>query len=218
MLPQRTIIFTINGIESDPSNLHGWTDDFVTSLNVNSPDWVQVEKFEYLVRVWNRWFKQGGLAKELIAKIKYYLEAGYRVVLVGHSNGCDLIVRALKEVRADSIHLFAAAAWEKDFVAAIEEKMVRKIHLYGSPDDYALKTASLTGRFLKFISFGKLGYGSMGLKNALAERYPDIVTDHSIKGYGHSTWFVKGPHYDYTIALLIRNEKQDRAEEVEEKI
>lgn len=218
MLPQRTILFVINGIESDPSNLRGWTDNFATSLNVNSPDWVQVEKFEYLVRFWNRWFKQNGLAKELIAKIKYYLEAGYRVVLVGHSNGCDLIVRALKETKVDSIHLFAAAAWEKDFEAAIEAKQVRRIHLYGSPDDFALKTASFTSKFLKVISFGKLGYGSMGLKNTLAEKYPDIVKDHSIKGYGHSTWFIKGPHYDYTIALLIKNEKQDRAEEVKEKI
>ncbi len=211
MNPQRTIFFCVNGIANNPANLHGWTDNFVTSLNIDSPDWVQAEKFEYYVTFWNRWFKQSGIAKELITKIEIYLKAGYRVVLVGHSNGCDLIVRALKSVRADSIHLFAAAAWEQDFVAAIEAKQVRKIHLYGSPDDYALKSASFASKLFGLLP-DKWKFGSLGLKNTLAERFPDVVKDHSIKGYGHSTWFIAGKHYDYTISLLILNEKNDRSE------
>lgn len=199
----------INGIRADPSDARGWTDNFVTSLNIDTPDWVQAEKFEYYTSAIFRSWGQRKRAQELVRKINFYLNAGYRVVLIGHSNGCDIIVKALDMgIRVDAIHLFAAAAYEKDLETAIEEKLVRRVHLYGSPDDLALKTASFTSKFLKL--FG-VGYGSLGLRGkTLAEKYPNIVKDHSVKGYGHSTWFLVGEHYNYTIALLIKNEKEDR--------
>ena len=209
MIAQRTIFICINGIRSKPSDPRGWTDEFVTSLNIDTPDWVQAEKFEYYVNWWNRWLSQRKNAKELSRKVNAYLNAGYRVVLIGHSNGCDLIARLFDtNMRIDAAHLFAAAAYEEHFEVAIQSRLVRRVHLYGSPDDAALKVASLTSRVLNW--FG-IGYGSMGLRGqTLAEKYPDIVKDHSIKGYGHSTWFIPGPHYAHTMALLMENERLDR--------
>lgn len=209
MIAQRTIFICINGIRSKPSDPRGWTDEFVTSLNIDTPDWVQAEKFEYYSSALFRWVKQRYHAQELERKVNAYLNAGYRVVLIGHSNGCDLISRLFdRNIRIDASHLFAAAAYEAPFEAAIQNRLVRRVHLYGSPDDFALKTASLTSRVLKW--FG-VGYGSMGLRGqTLAEKYPDIVKDHSIKGYGHSTWFIPGPHYAATLALLMANERSDR--------
>lgn len=209
MIAQRTIFICINGVGNDPFNLRGWNDEFVTSLNIDTPDWVQAEKFEYYVKWWNRWLSQRRNAQELARKVNAYLNAGYRVVAVTHSNGADLVARLFDmDMRIDAAHLFAAAAYEKDFEEAIQNRLVRRIHLYGSPDDVALKAASLTSRVLNL--FG-LGYGSMGLRGqTLAEKYPAIVKDHSIKGYGHSTWFIPGPHYAATMALLMANERSDR--------
>lgn len=208
MKPKKTVFFCINGIHNDPSSQRGWTDEFVTSLNVNTPDWIQAEKFEYYTTALFRRWGQDKRASELARKILLYSNKNYRIVLVGHSNGCDLIARVLNlGVRVDSVHLFAAATDEKFFVSAIEGNLVKRIHLYGSPDDLALKTANWTGKFLRL--FG-LGYGSLGLnaKN-LVERFPKNVQDHSIKGYGHSTWF-KEEYINHTISLLLKNENGDR--------
>lgn len=209
MIPQRTIFICINGIRAKPSDPRGWTDEFVTSLNIDTPEWVQAEKFEYYTTASFRWLSQYNNARELERKVNAYLNAGYRVVLIGHSNGCDLIARLFdNKVRVDAAHLFAAAANEADFEAAIQQRLVRRVHLYGSPDDAALKVASRTSRVLNWFGFG---YGSMGLRGqTLAEKYPAIVKDHSIKGYGHSTWFIPGPHYAATMALLMSNERADR--------
>ena len=207
---KRTVFICINGIRSNPSDPRGWTDAFVTSLNIDTPEWVQAEKFEYYTSAVFRWIGQRKRAEDLVFLINTYLNAGYRVVLIGHSNGADLIARAFKMgVRVDSIHLFAAAADEKDFVSAIENKLVQRVHLYGSADDAALKTASLTRRLLGL--FG-LGYGSLGLDGStLANKYPSVVKDHSMKGYGHSTWFqIEGGYYKGTMALLMANERSDR--------
>lgn len=210
MIAQRTIFICINGIRAKPSDPRGWTDEFVTSLNIETPEWVQAEKFEYFTSALFRWMSQRKHASELARKVNAYLNAGYRVVLIGHSNGCDLIARLFAmDMRIDAAHLFAAAAYENDFEAAIQHRLVRRVHLYGSPDDAALKTACITSRLLNW--FG-VGYGSLGLRGqTLADKYPDIVQDHSIKGYGHSTWFIPGPLYAATMALLMSNERADRA-------
>lgn len=212
MNSQRTVFICINGIRAKPSDPRGWTDEFVTSLNIDSPEWVQAEKFEYYTSALLRFWGQKKRAGELVRKINLYLNSGYRVVLVGHSNGCALIAEALDlGVRIDAAHLFAAAAFEDDFIAAIEGRLVRRLHLYGSADDAALKAASVTSGFLKFISFGAWGYGSLGLSGKqLEEKYPAVVKDHSRKGYGHSTWFLTGAHYSSTMSLLLQNEADDR--------
>lgn len=205
---KRTVYICINGIESDPSNQRGWTDEFVTELNLRTPAGAQAEKFEYHTRALTRFFRQRQRADELVRRINRYAGGNYRVVLIGHSNGCALIAMALDlGVRVDCLHLFSPAAFEKDFEAAIHARLVRRIHIYGSPDDLALKGASLTSRFLRLIG---LGYGSMGLRGAeFARQFPGIVQDHSIPGYGHSTWFKPGRYLESTLELLISNDAED---------
>lgn len=206
---KRTAFILINGIESDPSNQRGWTDEFATELNIRTPEWVQAEKFEYHTKWYSRWWGQEQRAKDLTRRINRYLNADYRVVLIGHSNGCDLIGLVFDMgVRVDSVHLFAAATKEKYFEAAIASRQVRRIHLYGSSSDGALKVAKATSGPLALL--GK-GYGSMGLRGTeFAAKYPGTVKDHSIPGYRHSTWFDPNGYMDATIALLMKNEQEDR--------
>lgn len=206
---RRTVFICINGIRSDPSDPQGWTDEFVTELNLRTSDHVQAEKFEYYCSALFRWKGQKRRAENLARRVNKYVVAGYRVVLIGHSNGCDLIARVLgMGVRVDTAHLFAPAAFEADFEAAIEQKLVRRIHIYGSPNDRALKAASITSKALRLI---RLGYGSLGLRGAaFAAKFPDVVKDHSVPSYGHSTWFLPGVWIENTLAQVLHNDAEDR--------
>lgn len=208
MVTKKTVFIIVPGIESDPDNQRGWTDEFATELNIRTPEWVQAEKFEYFAKWYSRWWKQEQRAKDLMRRVNRYLNADYRAVLIGHSNGCDLIGLVLDMgVRVDAVHLFAAATKEKYFEAAIASRQVRRVHLYGSSTDDALRVAKATGGLLSLV--GK-GYGSLGLRGPeFAAKYPGIVEDHGIPGYRHSTWFAPG-HLDATIELLMMNEQADR--------
>lgn len=204
----KTIWFFINGIRNDPSNQEGWTDEFASLVNVATPDSVKVEKFEYYCSALLRRLGQSKRVDELLRKVNLYTVNGYRVVLVGHSNGCDIIARMLNlNVRVDSVHLFAPAAFEQDYDRALSARMVRRVHIYGSPDDRVLKGANRTARLLARLG---LGYGSLGLRGAeFAQRWPGIVFDHSIKGYNHSTWFQPGIYLNESVDLLLRHDAAD---------
>lgn len=205
---KRTVFICINGIKTDPGSARAWTDLLVTLINRRTRDGDQAEKFEYFCSALFRRLRQRERAENLVRLINDYLNDGYRVVLIGHSNGCDLIARVLAMgVRIDAVHLFAPAAFEKDFESAISDGLVRRIHIYGSPDDRALKGANVTSKLLTLVG---LGYGSLGLRGAaFAEKYPQVVRDHSIAGYGHSTWFIPGAHLEATLTLLLANDAED---------
>ena len=205
----KTVFIFINGINSNPSDQRGWTDEFATEVNRRTPENVKTEKFEYHTTALLRRLHQSKRAEELARRVNGYTNSGWRVVLVGHSNGCDLIARALDlGVHVFSAHLFAPAADEQDFEVPILGGQVERIHIYGSPDDKALQGASLTRKLLRWVG---LGYGSLGLRGpAFAAAYPHEVTDHSIPGYGHSTWFLPGKHLNATINLLLANHAADQ--------
>lgn len=207
----KAVFICINGINADPSNQRGWTDEMASEINRRTPADVKTEKFEYHTTALLRRLGQSKRAQDLVRRISGYNREGWRVVLIGHSNGCDLISRVLDlEVPVFSVHLFAPAAEEEPFALAIQRGVVRRVHIYGSPDDMALKSANWTQKVLRYIG---LGYGSLGLRGgAFAAIYPRSK-DHSIKGYGHSTWFKPGPYFEATLSLLLRNDAQDVADE-----
>lgn len=203
-----TAIICINGIRARASSSRGWTDEFVTALNTRTPASVKVEKFEYDCSALLRRLHQRARVDEVARMANRYRHAGYRVVLVGHSNGCDIIARVLLlNVEVDTVHLFAPAADEEDFEQVLLYDGVRRIHIYGSQDDHALKGASLSRKLIGWLG---LGYGSLGLRGAeFAAKHPGVVRDHSIHGYGHSTWFTPGFTMEQTLKLLLANDADD---------
>lgn len=204
----KTVFICINGIRANPSKQEEWTDEMTAQINLRTPDGVKAEKFEYHCSALFRRIGQRQRADELARRVNQYANSGYRIVLVGHSNGCDLIARVLgMQVKIDTCHLFAPAANEEDFAQAIANRVVRRIHIYGSPSDDALRFASLTQ---KVIGLFGLGYGSLGLRGAeFARAYPVHVQDHSIASFKHSTWFIPGAYFENTLALLLKNERDD---------
>lgn len=202
---KRTCYIAINGIRTHPGDAEGWTDRFVTWINTRLPDGVVAEKFEYYCSALLRRLRQRQRADEIAKKVGYYRRAGYRIVLVGHSNGCDLIARVLEACGAeiDSAHLISPAADEEDFADAIREGLIRSVHIYGSRNDGALKFAQATRPLLGWLG---LGYGSLGLRGReFASLFPEVVRDHSDDSCGHSTWLQRGVRFEELMLAVKRN-------------
>lgn len=202
----RTVFLCINGILTDPRRADAWTDEAVDWINRKLPDGVVAVSYEYNATPLLRRWGQRERAEHIAAKAAAYRRAGYRVVLVGHSNGCDLIARVIGGISAevDTVHLFSPAADEADFERAIEMETVRRIFIYGSRHDLALRYGAQLSRRL---TFGKLGYGSLGLRGReFARQHPEVVEDHSRDDFGHSDWFVPRGHFTQTMGLLAQNE------------
>jgi pimeloyl-ACP methyl ester carboxylesterase len=209
-MSQRTCYIAINGIRTNPGDAEGWTDRFVTWINTRLPDGVVAEKFEYYCSALLRRVRQRERADEIAKKVGYYRRAGYRIVLVGHSNGCDLIARVLEACGAeiDAAHLISPAADEDDFADAIREGLIRRVHIYGSHNDGALLFASITRPLIGWLG---LGYGSMGLRGQeFASLFPEVAKDHSKHTYGHSTWLQRGPNFEALMQLIYNCDLEDQ--------
>jgi pimeloyl-ACP methyl ester carboxylesterase len=207
---KRTCYIAINGIRTRPGDAEGWTDRFVTWINTRLPDGVVAEKFEYYCSAMLRRVRQRERADAISKKVGYYRRAGYRVVLVGHSNGCDLIARVLEVCGAeiDTAHLISPAADEEDFADAIREGLIRRIHIYGSRNDGALRFAFVTRRLLGWLG---LGYGSLGLRGReFAMLFPEVVEDHSDDACGHSTWLQRGQRFEELMQEIKQHDLWDQ--------
>lgn len=198
----------INGILTDPRKPDAWTDEGVDWINRKLPDGVVGTAYEYNATPLLRRLGQTQRAQHIAAKVSAYRRSGYRVILVGHSNGCDLIARVVGDISAEvsSVHLIAAAADEADFDRAVEFGSVTHIHLYGSKNDRALQFAAFSRKWLGLGLVG-LGYGSLGLRGPeFAARHPGIVTDHGRDDYGHGDWFKPRTNFLSTMNLIAKNE------------
>lgn len=218
--PDNKVVFVaINGILARAGASEGWTDRAATWLNTRTP--YKAEKWEYVCGPLTRRLRQQSRARRIATMLAYYERAGFRIVLIGHSNGCDLIARVLA-LRAQktwyfkfpilSAHLFAAAADWSDFKGALDRADLLQLHLYGSESDWALKFARVSRAL---VGWAGLGYGSLGLRSADVE-YEDRVQlgdnnasprvfDHSIDSYGHSSWFRRGEIFEATMNKVWRN-------------
>lgn len=202
----RVAFLCINGILNAPSKPDAWTDEAVLHILRKWPDDVTALKYEYFATPLFRRIGQKTRAQHIASIVNSFRRSGYRVSLIGHSNGCALIAEVIGNIGSEvsSVHLFAPAADEVDFERAIEQETVQRIHIYGSTNDSALKFARITKSGIGWMG---LGYGSLGLRGpAFAAKYPDIVTDHSNNAYGHSDWFEPRPNFLNTMSLIAKHE------------
>lgn len=185
------LVIVVNGILTMPGDARAWTDRAVTWFHAEASVVVQAEKFEYYASALTRRLWQQRHARELAALIDAY--RGRRIHLVGHSNGCDIIVRALalSTTRIATVHLIAAAC-DEDFDrnglnVALDCEQVAEVHAYTSPDDGVLRYAAAPSRAL--FGWLGLGYGLLGLVGPRNVRRPERAPQWDRPGYGHSTWF-----------------------------
>lgn len=208
---KRTVFYAINGILTKPGEATNWTTRLNSWVIRHMPDGVVSNRYEYASDILFRNVNQRRRADEISTEVGKYRRAGYRIVLVGHSNGCALIGEVLNSCgqEIESAHLFAPAATDEAFAEAIREGMLQRLHIYGSKNDKALKAAKLLGPVAKLFPWTG-AYGSLGLRGKeFAAKFPQIVTDHSNDSFGHSTWWQAGTIFNDTMDQIRRNDAAD---------
>lgn len=202
---KRTVVINVNGILTWPGSATAWTDVATTELISQG---IATEKFEYWAMPMTRRLMQHVRAQRLAEMIKHHYQRGAFVVAWGHSNGCDLILRALRMgCRLHSVHLMAPAV-EEDMEAnglnhAIYTMMLGRAYIYTGGKDWPMKLAHWTGKLLKPLG---LGYGTMGLTGPInTEPMLEAHVDHMhVPDYGHGTWF--HPEHMHNTLRLVSNE------------
>jgi predicted alpha/beta hydrolase family esterase len=211
----KIVYILVNGVLCLPGDADKWTDHGVTWIHTETD--FRAEKFEYWSDIVTRRFRQQWRAEKLARMIRdFYHAKGFTVRLVGHSNGCDVILRAMKLIDhvIDEIHLISAACDENmetnRLLYYTSSGKVRKLSLYISGKDRALQFARVTEPMLKL--FG-LGYGWLG---ALDPDKLEAVfgTDATIiyePEYGHSDWFDESTsNFDQTMNLITGKVKHEK--------
>lgn len=194
------IYIFVNGIMNDPGAAHGWNDRAVTWIQTRTE--AEAEKFKYFCDIIFRRLFQFGHARDLAEMISDY--AGREIHLVGHSNGCDLICRALNitETKVAGVHLLSGAC-DADFQlnglnVCMAAGQVDFIYCYVAGQDFAMKCASLSQRFLRWLG---LGYGILGFAGPKSVAFTTRVRTITENSFGHSTWFLP-ENFDRTMERI----------------
>ncbi len=185
-MKHKTIIF-LNGILTNPEDVEGWTDRAEAWVETKLK--VPAEKMEYRAGMLTRRWKQAERVQNLE---KIVARLGSRnLILIGHSNGCDIIERFVKRglFNVAEVHLIAAAS-EADFTKtwneALQFNRVGMVNVYWSKKDRALKQAKISKLLLGWLG---LGYGYLGLVGPqnVAESIRTRVFSQE-KDFDHSDW------------------------------
>jgi len=183
----RTIYLFVNGIATWPGNFTNWNKRAVTFTHTTTEH--RAEAFEYFCTPILRPFREDERAKHFARAVREYSRLGWKIVCVGHSNGCNVILDGLKRAgwpRVEAIHLVCGAC-EADFARnglnyALSFGHVGNVFVYNAEQDWALPLAhTLPGKLL--------GYGALGLHGAqhINEGVKDRVAQNWWRDYGHST-------------------------------
>lgn len=183
----KPIYLVVNGILTDSDSVNGWTDIFE---DMYQNEGYACDRYEYTCGVFKSLF-QGKRVEDLRVICKRIEKP---IVYVGHSNGCELFGRLLKDVdsRFEEAHLFAPAM-DSDcnlngLTYGLLSGKVKKVFLYCSKKDRALKNWASKTTFLRFMG---LGYGTLGYtgpKNVLDQIEHRIIVSWNNK-FDHSDWF-----------------------------
>jgi len=178
----KTIFIYVNGILTRPGSADNWNGKAVTWTHLHTSH--RAEKIEYYVGPISRVLGQKKRSAKLAKTLRFYDRDDWRIVLVGHSNGGNVICNALKEStrsvldRIDAIHLIAPAS-EADFDKNGLNFVGAPVRVYIGTRDSALKISSSFGRLL--------GYGSLGKDGPQNVRLDDVRV--TFEDFGHGDWF-----------------------------
>jgi len=193
----------VNGIMNNPGQSDNWTDRAVTWMHIHTaPDVIPAEKFEYFTGPLTRRLFQQYRSNKLARVLSFYFGADFDVVLVGHSNGCDIICRVLDMLThpVKEVHLISPACHKP----AYHNGLVEQLYVYIGGQDKAMKWAKLSE---KLLGRWGLGYGSLGgISRTEAQRLFGVSNVNYEPAFGHSTWFEKGPLFDMTMSSILNPE------------
>lgn len=187
----RDVFIFVNGILTRPGNAFAWTDRAVHWFNRNE-EHARCYAFEYGCPALLRFAFQAGFARDLAETLAQY-DPTDRLHLVGHSNGCDVIARAIRLTSAPiaSVHLISAAL-NRDFSATglaerLRRGQIRTVYCLCSRGDQVLRYLAPASRI---ATLGLAGYGDLGCKGPLVPAdVGDRVRTLWRNTLGHGDWF-----------------------------
>lgn len=155
----KRIYIYVPGILTFPGSSKNWDGRAVTRTHTVTD--YRAEKVEFFVGVISRAFGQKDRADKLRRTLDYYF--GWKIILVGHSNGADVITLCLKSFACpiiSQVHLVCGACnadFEKNGLnQELRSNKVEGVTVYCAMKDRALSLAhTLPGKLL--------GYGTLGL-------------------------------------------------------
>lgn len=194
----KSVTIFVNGILTFPGDTRDWNYRAVVWTHLKTESHAQA--VEYFCGPIGRAFGQRKRAAKIVELLQAY--EGWEITLVGHSNGCAVILAALASTLVypmiKAIHLVSGAC-DADFDhnglnEALEDGRVGSVGVYIGGKDMALRLAShWIGRVL--------GYGVLGLHG------PRNVSDAARPKVGILEWPTFGhsdcwrpEHFDRTMA------------------
>jgi pimeloyl-ACP methyl ester carboxylesterase len=197
----------VPGILVVPGASRNWDGRAVTHTHTWSD--YRAEKVEYWCGPVSRAFGQKERAEKLYRTISYYDGKDWQRVLVGHSNGSDVILTMLRErqwmPRIDALHLVCAATCSDFERNGLNSLLIRgkvgQVFIYVAGKDLVLRLASL--RLARMLGYGTLGlHGPKNVSKYAAERVTTI-NDGVWKSFGHSDCW-NDVHFNGTMSLFLR--------------
>lgn len=204
----KSFYYFINGINTNIGNLNGWQYRACRHVEQTTDD--DADAYTYEVRTLTRWLHQASHIRKATEFFMGWADFQCRRVLVGHSNGCEIIRGMLVDnpgLAVDEVHLIAPAV-KHDFEenglnkALIGRVRLKKFCIYASETDRALQAARNTS-WIRWVNT-KWGYGHLGLTgptnvNVLLHSKVQTIWNN---GFDHGTYFVD-PHFKETMAQIM---------------
>lgn len=193
--------FLVNGIDTWPGDSKNWNGRGVTWIHTLTDS--KAEKIEYFCGPIDRAFGQKDRANKLARTVSFY--QGWQNILVGHSNGADVILSALWYYPAlvphiEHIHLVCGATGADFERNGLNRWLgcgrVDRVTVYCGGKDRALKLAHLW--IGKLLGYGTLGlHGPINIRQSVASRVRTIFW----RDYDHSTCW-NDAHFTATMLQL----------------
>lgn len=189
----RTAYIVVPGVNNWPGSSSAWTDSAVTWFHLNRPTDC-AEKFEYLALPISRRILAERRAVQLAALMDRYPLETFDLVLAGHSNGCDIIARALALSKrpANIVHLFSPAVSADPrrhrLPRMLLDGRIGFLHIYLAGRDRVLAE-----RFLG-------GVDPDGVREQFSEEHHTTI--HAEPSFGHGTWW-RPANFERSMNLIV---------------
>lgn len=188
----RTAYIFVPGILNVPASSSEWTDRAVTWIHTRQACEC-AEKFEYLALPLSRYLLAEHRAQKLADLMDRYPVESFSLVVAGHSNGCDVILRALWKAKrpANFVHFFSPAIAVNPIThrlhRLIREGRIGFLRLYLAARDRVLDNGFLGGA------------GAEAVRAQFADENHTTVSVEPT--FGHNAWW-KPEIFDASMARI----------------
>lgn len=205
----RTLYIVIPGIYTSTQKHFDWYVRLAEDIMRRGEGFPVALEYRYNTCAFFRRMQQHKRAQEIANIIESW--DGFNIVLIGHSNGVDLIQRALSiaKSKVDKVFAFGAATYSDlqitGFYKAFKEGRLNNLFVYASKKDAALKYAANLSNLFSFLG---LGYGLLGYygANNIPETFKNKVENIFKNDFRHNDYFSK--FYSYSLNEILEKTKQ----------